>query len=232
MQLNGREKKERESRAVKRKYKAVIFDLDGVLCHTDKYHYLAWKSLADELGIEFDEQSNNALRGVGRMQSLEILLGPQSSRFSTDEKKQMAEKKNNLYRNYLIQMSPDDLDDEVFGTLKIIREMGFKMAVGSSSKNTPLILKQIGLENFFDAVSDGNNITHPKPDPEVFLTAGDMINEKPDHCLVVEDALSGIRAAFAAGMDCAAMGDGTKYNKATYNLSQFSDILGILETED
>ncbi len=214
---------------MKRKYKAVIFDLDGVLCHTDQYHYLAWKKLADELGIQFNEQSNNALRGVGRMQSLEILLGPQSSRFSMDEKKQMAEKKNNLYRSYLSQMTPEDLDNEVYSTLNIIRKRGFKMAVGSSSKNTPLILSRIGLKNFFDAVSDGNNITRPKPDPEVFLAASSMINEEPGCCLVVEDALSGIQAAFAAGMDCAAMGDGTKYHSATYNLSQFSDILGILE---
>lgn len=215
---------------MKKKYRAVLFDLDGVICHTDKYHYLAWKKLADEIGIYFDENINNSLRGVGRMQSLEILLGGRAGDFSADEKKQMAEKKNNYYRNYLIRMGPEDLSDEVFSTLKIIQEMGLKTAIGSSSKNTPLILKQIHLENFFDAIADGNSITRPKPDPEVYLQACGLIGEKPEDCLVVEDAVSGIQAAFAAGMDCAAMGDGAKYNMATYNLASFSDILPILGT--
>lgn len=211
-------------------YRAILFDLDGVICHTDKYHYLAWKKLADEIGIRFDEKTNNLLRGVGRMQSLEILLGTRSVDFSEDEKKRMAEKKNGYYRSYLIRMSPADLEDEVYATLKIIRGMGLKMAVGSSSKNTPLILKQIGLKNFFDAVADGNSISRPKPDPEVYLQACSMVGEQPKHCLVVEDAVSGIRAAFAAGMDCAAIGDGAKHNLATYNLARFSDILSILNT--
>ncbi len=213
---------------MKRKYKAIIFDLDGVICHTDKYHYLAWKKLADDIGIYFDEKINNRLRGIGRMQSLEILLGNQSSRFSADDKQKMAERKNNYYQGYLIQMGPSDLEGEVLSTLKIIRESKLKMAIGSSSKNTPLILKQLGLEDFFDAVSDGNNITHPKPDPEVFIAASLLINEKPNHCIVVEDAVSGVQAAFAAGMDCAAMGDAAKHKIATYDLSGFSDILSII----
>jgi beta-phosphoglucomutase len=213
---------------VKKKYRAVLFDLDGVICHTDKYHYLAWKELADGIGINFDEKINNRMRGVGRMQSLDILLGAHSADFSADEKMRMAEKKNNDYKRYLIQMNPDDLEDEVFNTLKIIRTMGLKMAIGSSSKNTPLILKQIGLKSFFDAVSDGNSISRPKPDPEVYLLACSLISEEPKACLVVEDAVSGIEAAFAAGMDCAAMGDAAKYKIATYDLARFSDILSVL----
>ena len=214
---------------MKKKYKAVIFDLDGVICHTDQYHYLAWKKLADEINIYFDEKINNGLRGVGRMQSLEILLGKESGRFSPEQKHEMAERKNGYYQSYLVEMSPADLEPDVLKTLKTIKKAGMKTAIGSSSKNTPLILKQIGLLDFFDAISDGNNIEKPKPDPEVFITASNMIDCIAEDCLVVEDAVSGIQAAFAAGMDCAAMGDGAKKKIATYDLSRFSDLLSILD---
>ena len=209
------------------KYKGIIFDLDGVICSTDEYHYLAWKALADQLGIEFDRQINNRLRGVSRMASLEIVLEKSDKDYSNAEKAQFAEVKNALYRELLGQMSPADLSDEVRDTLNALRQKGLALAIGSSSKNTPFILERIGLAGFFDAVSDGNNITHSKPDPEVFLKAAQMLGLAPADCLVVEDAHAGVQAAVAGGFDCAAMGDAEDDPQATWHLGTFSDILMI-----
>lgn len=211
------------------KYKAVIFDLDGVICHTDSYHYLAWKQLADRLGIPFDETINHRLRGVSRMDSLEILLERWNGEpFSQEEKNQFADEKNVQYKELLMKMSPKDLSLEVRETLDRLRERGYLLAIGSSSKNATLILGQIGLENFFDAVSDGNHITHSKPHPEVFLNAAEYLKEDPKDCLVVEDAIAGIDAALFAGMDSAAVGDAASYDKASYQLKSFRDLLGVV----
>ena len=208
------------------KYKAVIFDLDGVICFTDEYHYLAWKQLADKLSIPFDRTINERLRGVSRMDSLEIILekytGPE---LSAEEKEKLATEKNDIYRKSLENMSPADLSDEVRETLNTLRDKGLKLAIGSSSKNTKFILKQIGLEDFFDAISDGTNITRSKPDPEVFLKAAEFVHEEPKGCLVIEDAEAGIDAAVAGGFDGAGIGSAANYAKATYHLSSFKDIL-------
>jgi len=211
------------------KYKAVIFDLDGVITRSDQYHYLAWKKIADEIGVYFDEAINNRLRGVGRAESLDIILEAFPGKLTPLEKQKYAEEKNTIYRQLLLEyMSEKDLSGEVKGTMDKIKEKGIKIAVGSSSKNTKLILSRLGLAHYFDAVSDGTNITHSKPDPEVYLKASEFLSVKPEHCLVVEDAESGIRAAAAAKMDCAAIGDGTKYGLAAYNLNRFSDLLEIV----
>lgn len=207
------------------KYKAVIFDLDGVICSTDHSHYLAWKTIAEEIGIGFDETINNRMRGLGRMDSLEILLGTRSSEFPETAKTELAERKNALYRNSLKDMSPQDLSPDVKSTLDQIRAEGILMAIGSSSRNAKMILKQIGLENYFDAVSDGTNITRSKPDPEVFLKASDYLGIEPRLCLVVEDAKAGVEAAVAAEMDCAAIGDAARHKLATYHLNQITDLL-------
>jgi len=206
-------------------YSAVIFDLDGVICSTDKYHYLAWKKIADEIGVEFNEQINNRLRGIGRTESLEIILESYRGELSEENKKKYAKKKNAIYRQLLQQMLPEDLSTEVKNTLDKIRNRGVKLAIGSSSKNAKLILKQIGLDNYFDAVSDGNNITNSKPDPEVFLKASEYLGINPQSCLVVEDAKAGLEAAKAANMDCAAIGDAARYEIAAYKLNSFSDLL-------
>ena len=134
------------------RYKGIIFDLDGVICSTDEYHYLAWKALADRLHIPFNRERNNLLRGVSRMVCLEILLGDEASRYSETEKIALTEEKNNKYKDLLAQMSPSDLSSEVADTLISLRDQGKKLAIGSSSKNTPIILEKIGLSNFFDAV--------------------------------------------------------------------------------
>ena len=210
------------------KYKGIIFDLDGVICSTDEYHYQAWKALADRLGIAFDRNKNNLLRGVSRMKSLEILLGEQGGCFSDSAKEEMAEEKNSLYRRLLGTMSPASLDREVRITLDRIRASGMRMAIGSSSRNTRYILNRIDLEHFFDAVADGNCISRSKPDPEVFLKASDMLGLSPGDCLVVEDARSGVEAAAEGGFDCAAMGDAREDCRAKYHLAAFSDLQQIL----
>ena len=211
------------------KYKGIIFDLDGVICFTDHYHYLAWKALADRLGIYFDETINNRLRGVSRMASLDIILERYDGTLSEEEKLAAAEEKNNTYRELLKEMSPADLSPEVKQTLDALRAKGLLLGIGSSSKNTKFILSQIGLGDYFDKISDGTNITRSKPDPEVFLKAAEFLGLEPKDCLVVEDAKAGVQAALAAGMDAAAIGDATSCGLATYNLSRFSDLLNCVE---
>ena len=207
--------------------KAVIFDLDGVICFTDEYHYQAWKTLADELGIYFDKTINNRLRGVSRMESLEIILEKAKEPYTEQEKVTFAEKKNGIYKELLKQMTEKHLSDEVRRTLVELRRRGYKLAIGSSSKNTKQILKQIGLADFFDAVADGTDIIHSKPDPEVFLVAAKRLGYPPEECLVVEDADAGIEAAVRGGFDSAGIGDAANHNKVTYSIEQFSDLLEI-----
>lgn len=206
------------------KYKGIIFDLDGVICSTDEYHYQAWKTLADRLQIPFDRERNNLLRGVSRMESLEIILEQSDRRFSEEEKIKLATEKNDLYRKLLGGMTPADLPDGVKSTLDKLRSMGLKLAIGSSSKNTPFILDRIGLGSFFDAVADGNCITHSKPDPEVFLKAAEMIELRPDECVVVEDAHAGVEAANAGGFDCAAVGDARDDDRAKWHLAAVPEL--------
>ena len=178
---------------------AIIFDLDGVICSTDRYHYLAWKELADSLGIPFDEQVNRQLRGVSRMESLEIILGDHGGEYTPQGKMVLAEKKNEIYKRYLSAMTPGDLPEDVSLTLQTLRQRGYRLAIGSSSKNTRQILKQLGLGDFFDAVADGTQITRSKPDPEVFLLAASLLGVSPENAMVIEDAEFGIRAAKAGG---------------------------------
>ena len=208
---------------------AVIFDLDGVICFTDEYHYLAWKEMADGMGIYFDREINNRLRGVSRMASLEIILeryeGPA---LSEEEKVALATQKNDIYRTLLARMSPADLSDAVKETLDALRAKGLKLAIGSSSKNTPFILERIGLSDYFDAISDGNNITHSKPDPEVFLKAAEYLALDPQHCLVVEDAVAGAEACHAGGFSVACVGDAAQAGAGDFNLSDIRQLLDVI----
>lgn len=206
-------------------YEGVIFDLDGVICSTDRYHYLAWKRIADRLGILFDERINGRLRGVSRMDSLNIILEGYEGSLTQAQKEAMAEEKNALYRASLADMSPDDLPQDVRRTLDALRAAGLRLAIGSSSRNTRFILERLGLADFFDAVSDGTNITRSKPDPQVFLMAADFLGLPPARCLVVEDAQSGIAAAKAGGFDSAGVGDAAAF--ATYSMERVSDLIAI-----
>lgn len=210
-------------------FKAIIFDLDGVICSTDEYHYQAWKKMADSMGIYFDRTINNRLRGVSRMESLEIILERyQGQPLSDAKKEELATMKNDIYRESLHQMSTADLSDEVRDTLNALRAKGLRLAIGSSSKNTPFILKRLGLENFFDAVSDGNNITRSKPDPEVFLKAAQFVDMEPADCLVVEDAVSGAQAGHAGGFQVACVGDASAAGAGDFNLKSFEQLLELV----
>lgn len=209
--------------------KAAIFDLDGVIVFTDKFHYQAWKKMADEMGIYFDEEINNRLRGVSRMDSLEIILERYEAEPLSDERKEeLAAQKNETYRELLKTMTPEDVADEVRETLEELRRRGYKISLGSSSKNAKFILERVALFDVFDAISDGTNITRSKPDPEVFLKGAEFLGEDPADCLVVEDAEAGIDAGIAGGMKTAAIGDAVNCGKADYNMSTFSDLLKIL----
>lgn len=211
-----------------RDFDAVIFDLDGVICYTDEYHYQAWKAMADSIGVSFDREINNRLRGVSRMASLDIILEKYHGELSEAEKEELADQKNEIYKKLLAQMSPADLSDEVKSTLDELRRRGYQLAIGSSSKNAPFILRQIGLGEYFDAVSDGNNITRSKPDPEVFEKAAKMLWVGAKRCLVVEDAVSGAEAAHKGGMKAACVGDASRAGAGDYNMKSVKDLLEIL----
>lgn len=208
--------------------KGVIFDLDGVIVSTDEYHYKSWKSIADKKGIFFDEKINERLRGVSRSESLEIILEKSLTKYSENEKLEMMEEKNKVYKAFLNNLKKDDMLPGVYTTLTKLKTSGVKTAIGSSSKNAGFILERLGLANFFDAVSDGNNITRSKPDPEVFLKAAFFLGLPPSLCLVVEDAEAGIEAAKAGGFISAAVGSARSCQKADYDLNSFDQLLDIV----
>lgn len=208
--------------------KGIIFDLDGVIISTDKLHYKAWKKIADKLNIAFDEKINNRLRGVSRMDSLEIILeGYQGSALNKEEKEALADEKNACYVELLGTLHPDQMDPDVTDTLRYLREKGLKLAIGSSSKNTKYILHQLEIENLFDAVSDGTNITKSKPDPEVFIKAASFLELPEEECIVVEDAVAGIDAARSGHMRSVGIGDAYFYNQADYHIKTFSELKNL-----
>lgn len=199
-----------------KKISGVIFDLDGVIVSTDNCHYLAWKRMADEEGIEFDRTVNERLRGVSRMESLAIILEKATKEYSDEEKQAMAARKNSYYVELIGSLTENDILPGALDTLKLLKNRGVKVAIGSSSRNTPIILRQIGLSNAFDAVADGNAIKNSKPDPEVFLLAARLLNLDPADCLVVEDADAGVQAALAGGMRALGVGSAAMNPTATF----------------
>jgi beta-phosphoglucomutase len=205
--------------------KGVIFDLDGVIVSTDELHYQGWKHMADSEGIYFDREINERLRGVSRMESLSIILEKANKPYSEEQKEAMATLKNDFYKGLLsTSLSAADILPGVNDVLAGLKAAGVKIAIGSSSKNTPTILKQIGLDKTFDAVSDGNNITNSKPDPEVFLIAAEWLGLQPADCLVVEDAEAGVTAALAGGMKVLAVGSASTDARATLAASDLSKV--------
>ncbi|HHD2751309.1 TPA: beta-phosphoglucomutase [Clostridium perfringens] len=208
--------------------KAVIFDLDGVIVSTDEYHYQAWKSISDEQNIYFDRGINNRLRGVSRAKSLEIVLEKANREYTQAEKEVLLEEKNNIYKDLLKNLSSSDILPGVNEVLDYLKSNNIKVAIGSSSKNTSLILQKIGLLNSFDAIVDGTMIKKSKPDPEVFIMAADKLNLLPKECIVVEDAKAGVEAALAGNMKVAAIGDAIRCNKANFNLEHLIDLINII----
>ncbi len=202
--------------------KAVIFDLDGVIVTTDDCHYRAWKAMADDEGIYFDRKINDRLRGVSRMASLDIVLERASREYSDEEKIALAKKKNDIYVTLIQQLTEADVLSGVMKNLDALKQNKIKVAIGSSSKNTPIILERIGLSTYFDAVSDGNNIKKSKPDPEVFVKAADMLGIPYGECMIVEDADAGIEAGRAAGMTTLAVGNA---KGGDYHYPSLADVL-------
>lgn len=209
------------------KYKGIVFDLDGVICFTDRYHYRAWKQAVASLGVPFDETVNNRLRGVSRMDSLNIILENYTGDLSEEEKLALCEKKNRIYKKLLSGLSSKDVSKDVLDTLFYLKGMGVKIAIGSSSKNTKLILKNLGIIDVFDAIADGNDILKSKPDPEVFLKAAEKLKLKPCECAVGEDAFAGIEAAKRGGFFAIAIGDASTSGLADISITKLSDVLEI-----
>ena len=190
--------------------KACIFDLDGVIVDTAKYHYLAWKRLANEMGFDFTEEDNEQLKGVSRVRSLEILLELGGVIKTTEEQETLATKKNDWYVEYIVTLKPEEILPGVSKFLDELKEKGIKIALGSASKNAKLILDGLNLTSYFDAIIDGTKVSKAKPDPEVFLKGAQDLGLDPKECVVFEDAQAGVEAAKNGGMPC--IGIGTEEN--------------------
>jgi beta-phosphoglucomutase len=203
---------------------AVIFDLDGVIVSTDEFHYLAWKMVAVQEDIPFNREINEQLRGISRMESLEIVLQNAKRIYLQDEKESLAESKNKYYKRLIAGLTADDILPGAIEFLKDLKSKGIKTAVASSSRNAPFILGRIGLDGFFDVIVSGNDIKKSKPDPEVFLLAAKGLNIDASHCLVVEDAFAGIDAAIAGGMLSLGVGYASGYEKADFRAESLASI--------
>ncbi len=204
--------------------KAFIFDLDGVIVDTAKYHYLAWKNLANSLGFDFTEEQNEQLKGVSRVKSLEILLGVGKVNLSEEKKEALLKEKNKKYLAYVNTMTSAEILPGVNKLLQFLEANKIKFALGSASKNAPLILEKVGLLKRFYAIVDGNDVTKAKPDPEVFLIGAKKLNTAPENCIVVEDAIAGIQAANSAKMTSIGIGDKTVLSEADYVFESMNEI--------
>jgi beta-phosphoglucomutase len=205
--------------------RGALFDLDGVLVDTAKYHYLAWRRLAQELGFDFSERDNERLKGVSRMRSLEILLETGRYTMTDEEKAEAAAQKNAWYVGYLQTLDEKALLPGAREFLERLKDGGIKTALGSASKNAPLILERLGIVGLFSAVIDGNAVERAKPDPEVFLKGAEALGIPPDFCVVFEDALAGIEAARAGGMRVIAVGKPELLPGADRYISSLQDML-------
>ena len=204
--------------------KACLFDLDGVIVDTAIYHFQAWRRLANELGFDFTEHQNEQLKGISRMESLELILKWGNVLLSDEEKIEWATRKNAWYLESVMQMTPNEVLKGVPEFLKELRANGIKVALGSASKNSRLILEKIKMIEFFDVIIDGNNITKGKPDPQVFLMGAEATNCKPIDCVVFEDALAGVQAGKAGGMRVIGVGDPKILNEADFVIKGFEEM--------
>jgi beta-phosphoglucomutase len=202
--------------------KAFIFDLDGVIVDTAKYHFLAWQKLAQELGIEFTPEHNEELKGVSRVRSLDIILALGNVQASQEDKNRWLIQKNEEYLSYLVDMDESELLPGVINVLEFIKEKKQLIALGSASKNARPILEKTGILHFFDAVVDGNDVTNAKPDPEVFLRAAKLVKANNKNCIVFEDSVAGIQAANIANMISVGIGDAEILQEAKYNFKDFT----------
>lgn len=203
--------------------KAVIFDLDGVIVDTARYHYLAWKRLAAGLGFDLTEADNELLKGVSRIRSMEIVANVGGIALSTEEMVHLAEKKNEWFVEFISAMQPDEIFPGVVELIGGLRAAGLRIGLASSSKNAPMVIDILRVRELFDVVVDGTMIIHSKPDPEIFLLAAELIGVAPEYCLVFEDAEAGVEAALRAGMRCVGVGSEEQLGKADLIIPQTGD---------
>ena len=206
------------------KHKAFIFDLDGVIVDTAKFHFLAWKNLANSIGIDFYEEQNEQLKGVSRIKSLEKILKWGNKTLSEDEFNKLMSRKNDEYLTHVNQMTEKDILPDVDRVLDFLIENNAKIALGSASKNARMILQKVSLFNKFEAIVDGTNVSKAKPDPEVFMKAAEALEVKPNNCVVFEDSVAGIQAANIGGMISIGIGDAEVLHEADYNFNDFTEI--------
>ena len=204
--------------------KAFIFDLDGVIVDTAKYHYLAWQKIANELNIEFTLEHNELLKGVSRVRSLDIILELGKIEASQEDKNSWLFQKNEDYISYLVDMNESEILPGVFTILKFLKENNQPIALGSASKNARPILEKTGLLSYFDAIVDGNDVTNAKPDPEVFLIAAKLLETKPEDAIVFEDSVAGIQAANIGNMTSIGIGEAAILHEAKYIFRDFTEI--------
>ena len=212
-------------------HRGLLFDLDGVIVDTAKYHYIAWKELADELGISFTKEDNERLKGVSRIRSFEIILEIGNRKMDEEEKKRYCIQKNDIYLKYIRKMHEEEILPGVREFLKSAREKGYKVALGSASKNAELILSRLNLEKYFDEIIDGTKVSRAKPDPEVFVKGAQALGLKPEECIVFEDAVEGIRAAHAGSMKAVGIGTKEALPEADYHMQGFVEV-SIEEIEE
>ncbi|EGD51699.1 beta-phosphoglucomutase [Thermoanaerobacter thermohydrosulfuricus] len=211
------------------RYRGVIFDLDGVITDTARYHYLAWKKLADELGIYFDEVINERLKGVSRLQSLEIILEKSDKKYSQEEKEYYANKKNEYYKEMIKRITPEDLLPGVERFIEELKKRGIKIAIASVSKNAFTVVENLKIRDQFDYIVDANEIKHGKPDPEIFLNAAKHLGIPPEKCIGIEDSAAGITAIKKAGMFAVGVGNPETVKEADLILKDLSEADKILE---
>jgi beta-phosphoglucomutase len=204
--------------------KAFIFDLDGVIVDTAKYHYLAWRELANQLGFDFTKEQNERLKGVSRVRSLEILLDIGKVHLEEDQKTKYLKEKNEQYLQYIAKMDHSEILPGIDDLLHYLKLNKVPFSLGSASKNARLILETLDLIDLFDAIVDGNDVSTAKPDPEVFLIAAKKLGVPPEDCIVIEDAQAGIEAANKAGMTSIGIGDATILHEADFMLSNTSEL--------
>lgn len=209
---------------IKMNKKGFIFDLDGVIVDTAKYHYLAWKKLANELGFEFTKEQNEMFKGVSRKRCLEILLDIGKVEATQEQFDRWMIEKNEDYLSYIDKMDESEILPKVKKVLKYLKKKEQPIALGSASKNAQPILEKVGLMPYFQSIVDGNSVTKAKPDPEVFLIAANDLNMKPEDCIVFEDSVAGIQAANIANMVSIGIGDEKVLHEADYNFKDFTEM--------
>lgn len=213
------------------KTKAFIFDLDGVIVDTAKYHFLAWQKLANSLGINFTHEHNEQLKGVSRVRSLEIILGLGNVQATQEQKDEWLVQKNQDYLGYINKMDDSEILPGVMNVLKFLKENNQPIILGSASKNARPILEKVNILHFFDDIVDGNDVSNAKPDPEVFIVGANKANQSNENAIVFEDSVAGIQAANCAGMTSIGIGDASVLDEADYNFNNFTEITEKFLTE-